>query len=318
MTEFFNHCSRGLVRSALSSAAFGLVLAFFTVHARDQQTRPFSVEGYGVVPRPAVHGSLLATEAVQAELKMTAAQKQELLAIRSAATEKLVQRRQEIKEISRFLTAQSTIFREMSAAMLANLTPEQRERLDQIQLQAQGPLAFARPDAGPFGFVSPSIPQRLNLTDDQMRRASTIFKAHEKDIEKAASFRVPLEGENRPPTIEAIRNLVGSPAFHEAKQTARKAARDATKAVTRRYRADSRPRNSAWPITSFWGSRSTFPGCRSARREWTNRRATSEWRKMRLGLGTGQRSDPRYKTMVGTPAYAGASGHPRAFRRSPP
>jgi len=66
--------------------------------------------------------------------------------------------------------------------------PDQRERLDQIQLQAQGPLAFARPEFGPTTLVRPPLPERLKLSDDQAQRAQAIVEEGQKEIAKAASF----------------------------------------------------------------------------------------------------------------------------------
>jgi hypothetical protein len=54
--------------------------------------------------------------------------------------------RAEIKDRAKFWAARDTIFNEIAAGQLAILKPEQRERLDQIQLQAQGPLAFSLPE----------------------------------------------------------------------------------------------------------------------------------------------------------------------------
>ena len=77
---------------------------------------------FGVVPRPALTRVLLRMPAVQRELKLTDAQKNET-----------------------------------EAAQLANLRPEQRERLAQIQIQAQGPLAFSLGDRNRGRFIDPRL-----------------------------------------------------------------------------------------------------------------------------------------------------------------
>ena len=98
---------------------------------------------FGVVPRPSVTQVLLRLPAVQEELKITEAQKKEQDAIAERRVQKMQKARAEIKDRAKFREARDAIFEEAAAAERAILTPAQRERLDQIQLQAQGPLAFS-------------------------------------------------------------------------------------------------------------------------------------------------------------------------------
>ena len=97
------------------------------------------------MPRPAFKQVLLGIPVVQEELKLTEAQKKEMEARSIAQSEKLQKARGEITDREKFLAARDAIFKEIQAAILENLEPEQRDRLDQIQLQSQGPLAFNRP-----------------------------------------------------------------------------------------------------------------------------------------------------------------------------
>ena len=87
---------------------------------------------------------------------------------------------------------------EAAAAQLANLKPEQRDRLVQIQLQAQGPLAFSIRErdasssiAGLVRFTGPPLSEQLKMSDDQVKRVRTIAEEGTTQILKAASFRSP-------------------------------------------------------------------------------------------------------------------------------
>ena len=110
----------------------------------------YSIGEFGVIPISMVRENLLNMDAVQQELKITDAQKQEWRAIGDGIPAAQNARR-ENKDRARFLAARDAIIKEAAAAVQATLKPEQRERLDQIQLQAKGPLAFARPDSGQRG-----------------------------------------------------------------------------------------------------------------------------------------------------------------------
>jgi hypothetical protein len=95
-------------------------------------------------------------------------------------------------------------------AVLANLEPDQRARLDQIELQLQGPAAFALPD----------LPKRLELTDEQFEAVRAIAGKADEELRKTA--RVPLPWKPGDPAIieAAIRELVESEEFRAAKQQA--------------------------------------------------------------------------------------------------
>ncbi len=98
---------------------------------------------FGVVPRPAVTQVLLQLPAVQEELKITVAQKKEQAESEERRSQKTQHARTEIRDRAKFRAARDAIFDETAAAQLANLKPEQRERLD--QLQAQALLTFSLP-----------------------------------------------------------------------------------------------------------------------------------------------------------------------------
>src|SRR4051794_6762339 len=97
---------------------------------------------FGTMPRPAFKQVLLGNPAVQKELKLTEARKKAMEDTSNRRFERIQKARREITDREKFLTARDTIIKETQAAVLEHLEPRQRERLDQIQLQSQGPVAF--------------------------------------------------------------------------------------------------------------------------------------------------------------------------------
>jgi len=287
-------------------AALWLSLALGAVPASAQEAPTFELQDFGVVPRPAVQRALLGMEPVQKELKVTDAQKNEEKAIWKRHVQKIQQARRDTKDIAKFRAARDAIFDETEAAIQANLKPEQRERLDQIQIQAQGPLAFARPDLGPNTFIGPPLAERLKLSDDQARRARAIFEAGEKEIAKAASFPIGLDPKSGPPSAETIRKLVESPEFQAAKQKARQAGRDAWAALIRRIEAvlTDAQRETYHKLLGEPFDLSRLHGEGQDEREDDIQSAAAAF-----GLGGGQRGDPNFDVKVARPAYI--QEHPR-------
>ena len=123
------------------AAALTLGLGPTVLPAIGQEVPTFEVWDLGVAPRPSVIEVLLEMEPVQQELKMTDAQKKEQNAIlrrqRREMQQKIEQARRANKDRARFQAARDAIVKEFAAAIRGNLKPEQWERLDQIQLQAQ-------------------------------------------------------------------------------------------------------------------------------------------------------------------------------------
>ena len=124
------------------------------------------------------------------------------------------------------------ILKETQAAIRGNLEPRQRERLDEIQLQAQGPLAFTLPDS-PFQLFAGAHPE-LKMSEDQVRRIKAIVDDGEKAIDEASTFPIARNPNDGPLTVEAARELVATAAFQAAKSKARQATRETRDAVMRR------------------------------------------------------------------------------------
>ncbi len=310
-----------LITELSGLAAIGLVVAFFPMLANAQEARSFVVWDFGAVPHPAQIAELLRADGVQAELKMTDAQKKEDAAILERARQKSQQLRQEFKDAAKLREAQDAYAKERRSAMLANLTEDQRERLDQIQLRARGPSAFDSRDFPLLWLVGPPLPERLKLSDEQVRAAREISREGGKGIRKAASFPIELDSKAGPPTTEAIRKLVESPEFQAARRKARKAGQDATAAVTRRIEeiltADQRDayrKILGEPIDLF---RLGVGPQGMDQTEIDARQVSNKLDVATLGGGgrqnLGQRADPNFNTKVAHPAYADAATHPRVL-----
>jgi hypothetical protein len=300
-------------------AALGLILAWFQVLSSAQEAPRFEVYDFGVVPRPAVQQVLARAQAVQDELKMTDAQKKEIAAIDERTGQKVQQARREAKDRSKFLATRDALFKEADSAWLAIFKPEQRARLDQIQLQAQGPLAFARDEAPGMTapYAGPPLTDRLKLSEDQARRARAIFEEGTKEIEQAATFPIVLDTKNGPPTMEAVRKLVETPEFQAAKRRASQAGRNAFAALTRRIEevltAEQREDYHKLLGQPFDLSNVGVGMTRPDDREMDARIAANALGVGGGGQGGGQRADPNFNTKIAHPAYAAATKHPRVL-----
>ena len=134
-------------------------------------------------------------------------------------------------DISDFDTVRDAIFKETQAAVRGNLGPKQRERLDEIQLQAQGPLAFSLPDSPFRAFVQTHA--ELRMSEDQLRRVRAIVDEGDKEIDKVSKFPISRNPNDGPLTVDAVRVLVATPEFQAAKAKSRQATREARDAVMR-------------------------------------------------------------------------------------
>ena len=158
MTGVIGEGRRRVIWRVGGLAAFVLSLAFLDCASAIAQEPPkFEVWDFGVVPRPAFVGVLLDMKGVQEDLRMTEAQVKELSAIQDRHYQKMQKARSEVKDRAKFRTTRDAVFKETDDATQASLTPEQLGRLDQIQLQVQGPLAFDRPEGGGgFAYAGPA------------------------------------------------------------------------------------------------------------------------------------------------------------------
>ncbi len=188
---------------------------------------------FGVRPRSAFREVLLGFPAVREELKLTEAQAAAVEAAYERHAERLDKARDEMADRRKFGAARAVIFRETAEALAKALEPAQLARLDQIQLRAQGPLAFKGGPPALLALEGGDLRARLKLDDDQVKRVGAIAAEGEGAIEKASAIFVVLPpGVARTP--EAIDQFVASPEFQAAKRNVREAARVAWDDAIRR------------------------------------------------------------------------------------
>ena len=315
MQRTTNRRSVGVARVGV--AALWLVLGLVDAAAVAQQVPSFEVRDFGVFPRPALEDVLLGMEPVRRELKVTDAQAKEREAIEERGSLRLQQARRDNQGNAAFRAARDAIFKETAAASRACFMPEQLDRLDQIQLQAQGPLAFMAPAGFPAAYADPPLFERLKLSDDQVRRVRAIAEEGEGEIAKAASFPIALDPKDKPPP-EAVSKLVEGPEFQSAKRKARQAGRDAWAAVIRRIEGvlTDEQRESYHKLL---GAPFDLAGMLAWPRE-QERQYEVEMVSRALGNGGqggggggGQRADPNFDTKVARPAYADGAVRPRVL-----
>ncbi len=320
--------TRGRFAAIAMAASVTLALGWIDPAARAQQgqeqtakTPTFEVSDFGVVPRPAVVMAILEQEAVQQELKLTDAQKKEFRSAIQKQRQELRRRMTEARKqgggAEKAQAALADVYKDAARAIRKVFQPEQWERLGQIQLQAQGPLAFTRPNNGPFRALTDAnepLAERLKLSDEQKRRIEKIANQGHAEIEKAASFPIPLDPRDRP-TPEAIKKYVESPEFRAAYDRASKAGREAwapvmariEEVLTESQRAEYHKMRGA-----------PFDATRLVDYDPQERGRFEAFQVSRaLGIGGqgggGQQADPDFKTKVDRPAYASGPSHPRVL-----
>ena len=298
--------------SAIAFVVGLVVTSALRAQAPAQTAEPsIPVLEFGTIPRPVPKIALVQMPAIHDELKVTAAQKK---AIENAVTEyrtKFSKARGENSDPQKFAAARDKLFREIQAALPRHLEPDQRDRLDQIQLQIQGPLAFAVPEQAGMVFEEPTLPGRLKITDDQLKQIRTIVENGLAEIEKVATVPIVVDAKAPAPTLDSIRTMVESPQFQAAKQHARDAARKARSVVIRRIEdVLTEPQRTAYrgmlgaPVDM---SRLQPPGGGPE----LEARLVARVLKVPGAGGGGQESDPSFDTRVARPAYT--AEHPRVL-----
>jgi hypothetical protein len=303
--------------------AFGVTSISMGAPAVADEAPQYVVQEYGVLPAPAILKVLLEMESVQRELSFTDAQRIEQQAIARRRNQNLQKARRDIKDRAKLRAAVDAIVAESRAATLANLSAHQRERLGQIQIQAQGPFAFARPD-GPetlYGsaslYVGPPVMERLKLSDDQSRRVRTIVQEGRNEIWKAASFPIVLDSKEKPPGPETIRKLVESPEFEASKGKARQAAKATWAVVIRRIEEvlTESQRDTYRKMVGKPFDLATLESVAPGQEREVDQRIVglAVGGGGEGGGGGGQRADPNFDTKVARPAYAKSIRHPRVL-----
>ena len=226
---------------------------------------------------------LLQNPQVQAELKLTPDQKTKLKTIEDGdqrlsdrlmldfqkARQELVQKqadRQELAALGEKLAEMGRQHRERyEAERTGILDRNQRTRLEQIQLQAEGPMAFIRPD----------IQKRLNTSPDQDEMIAAIVTEGRAELNQTAAL---------PPgtmptgilTAEQRRELWESQS--SIRERSRRAARRRPRPASRRCNGlpRSSPRSSARNTRPCWASHSVSKSCERPRQTRTRRQRQSQ------------------------------------------
>src|SRR5262249_31339725 len=141
--------------------------------------------------------TLLNLEGVQEELRLTTAQREAYKAITEEYRQKARRLASDVKENAGRLAARDALLAGFEAATQANLTPEQRRRLDQVRVQVMGPSGFVVRNRGPEALGVP-LAERLKLTDDQVRQLHEVVTQGVQDIVGASSFPLALDATNGP------------------------------------------------------------------------------------------------------------------------
>jgi hypothetical protein len=268
---------------------------------------------FGTIPRPAFKRVLLGLAAVQEELKLTAAQKKAMEDVWTRRSAEVQEARRKISDGVKFAAARDGIFRDAQKEALDCLEPKQRDRLDQIQLRSQGPLAFHTAGRPQLALEGRDLTKRLGLSDEQTRRVREIAEAGEREIEAAAAVPIALDLKAGAPTPESIRKLVESPEFKAAKRKTREAAHEAWAAVIRRIEAVlTEPQRAAY--RAMLGEPFDLAKVRFDESE-ADEDAGMVAQALNVGGGGGggggQQADPNFDTKVARPAYR--DEHPRVL-----
>jgi hypothetical protein len=276
-------------------------------NAAAQAPSSYSLWEFGTMPRPAFKRVLLGNPAVHEELKLTEAQKKGIEDAWTGRSPRLQKARAEAAEKKAQLT-RDVAFRESLAAALEALEPGQRDRLDQIQLQSQGPLAFG-PRNLQLSWEGPALAQRLRLSDDQVKRIQTIVEEGDKEIEKAATVPIALDPKGGPPTVESIRKWVETAEFKATKRKTRESARKAWGSVIQRIeQVLTGPQRKAY--RELLGEPFDLWKIRFSDDE-TSEDADMVASALNVGGGGGQQADPTFDTKVARPSYP--KDHPRVL-----
>ena len=175
------------------------------------EPRSYSLDAALLRPYPARALALIRMGSVQQELKLTETQQKRLTSLVEQQRARLQKARQDYPDPQIFRAARNALADDCESALRDALEPGQRERLEQLQLQAQGPLAFE----------SRQLKQRLNLSDDQADEIEAITHTGLKELEQASSVRIELDPGDDSQSMEAIRDLVNRLEFQLANDQVR-------------------------------------------------------------------------------------------------
>ena len=173
--------------------------------------RSYSVDAALLRPYPARALVLMRMEVVERELNLTAAQQKRLTTLVEQQRARVRKAAEDYPDPEIFRAARNGLADDCESDMQQVLEPGQRERLEQLRLQLQGPLAFENRE----------LRQKLNLSDDQADEIEAITNKGLKELDQASSVRIELDPEDNPQNMEAIRELVNRLEYQLANEQVR-------------------------------------------------------------------------------------------------
>jgi hypothetical protein len=239
---------------------------------------------------------------VQAELKLSAAQKARVATLENEIIEKYqeMQRQGDRQEKARadFLKLRE----EFEPAVLGLLEPKQKTRLDQIHLQLQGPSAFS---------LEP-LPRLLGLSAQQTWQARAIVAEGVEAMEKASFVPLTFGPGKAPTTLEVVSTFVATTEFRASKEKAWTAVFKSRRETLRRVEETLTDRQRV----IYRGLLGEPFAIESIREDLSTSRAGLDNEVIlvarQLGIDLGQRADPDFITEVANPAYSDKR-HPRVL-----
>jgi hypothetical protein len=239
---------------------------------------------------------LLRLKGVQRELNLSDAQKKQIVALDQQSEERMQRARSQYLERELREAAINGIQADQEHAIFESLEPKQRDRLDQIQLQVQGPLAFKRRE----------VQRRLGLSSHQIDQIEAIVAEGVAGLPKNSTVSLDLYATSEPPTADSIRAFVQRLEFQLAKEKARH--------LALAYRTDLLMRiakvlseHQQAELARMRGAPFDVPRLPAGPRAIEVDVAIVA---NKLGLG-GQRADTRFNVKIAHPAYTGV--HPRVW-----
>jgi hypothetical protein len=255
----------------------------------------YSLTGLEFGTRPIAKAFILRIDAVRKELKLTPTQTERQSAIVQHGTESMRQARAEYDNPEILAAARNAILRDEQTALEESLEPEQRDRLDQIVLRVQGPLAFERRE----------FQQRLSLTADQVDEIESIVNQGKNEMTRATTFPLALNPDETQ-TNASIRKVVDGLEFQLLKEKTQHLAQASRIAVTVRIvrvLTDSQRTAYRKMLGEPFDTGKLVPKVDEKERDVMLLAA-------KLGL-TGQRADLEFDVKISRPAYTTA--HPRVL-----
>ncbi len=287
---------------AAATSVFTVALAQRPPHPPKGVARLFP--GAGQIPNLIDRAVLVRFKPVQVELKMTDDQIKQYDSIVQKQMEKAQQKIQELRrnkkslQAKESLEARDALQKVFQSATEQNLTPGQRDRLAQIQLQVQNAMAFERAE----------IQKQLDVTQSQIEQIKKIAENSRNEILQASEVPADVKtadgGDS--PTMDDVRAFVKTPRFVESHRKSLERIRLARVAMMDRVAAVLNDRQNA-EYRKMLGPPFEVEGLAGPGDD-----QETLTQRVAAGLGLlGQRADPKFDVKVAKPAYT--TTHPRVL-----